>query len=51
MQGGKEIRSRIRSVENTCKLTRAMEMVAAFRTRQVAIAPELCGIVSGAAAV
>jgi F-type H+-transporting ATPase subunit gamma len=35
MQSGKEIRSRIRSVENTRKITRAMEMVAASKMRKV----------------
>jgi F-type H+-transporting ATPase subunit gamma len=35
MQGGKEIRARIRSVENTRKITKAMEMVAASKMRKV----------------
>jgi F-type H+-transporting ATPase subunit gamma len=35
MAGFKEIRGKIRSVENTRKITRAMEMVAASKTRKV----------------
>ncbi|MBK4736773.1 F0F1 ATP synthase subunit gamma [Noviherbaspirillum pedocola] len=35
MQSGKEIRSRIKSVENTRKITKAMEMVAASKMRKV----------------
>ena len=35
MAGGKEIRGKIRSVENTRKITKAMEMVAASKMRKV----------------
>jgi F-type H+-transporting ATPase subunit gamma len=31
MAGSKEIRTKIKSVENTRKITKAMEMVAAFK--------------------
>ncbi|RZI40756.1 F0F1 ATP synthase subunit gamma [Herbaspirillum sp. HC18] len=34
MAGGKEIRSKIKSVENTMKITKAMEMVAASKMRK-----------------
>ena len=34
MAGGKEIRSKIRSIENTKKITKAMEMVAASKMRK-----------------
>jgi F-type H+-transporting ATPase subunit gamma len=34
MAAGKEIRSKIKSVENTRKITRAMEMVAAAKMRK-----------------
>ncbi|MHB1214176.1 MAG: F0F1 ATP synthase subunit gamma [Thiobacillus sp.] len=34
MAAGKEIRTKIKSVENTCKITKAMEMVAASKMRK-----------------
>jgi F-type H+-transporting ATPase subunit gamma len=34
MAGSKEIRAKIKSVENTRKITRAMEMVAASKMRK-----------------
>ena len=34
MAGGKEIRTKIKSVENTRKITKAMEMVAASKMRK-----------------
>ncbi|MBA2352916.1 MAG: F0F1 ATP synthase subunit gamma, partial [Burkholderiales bacterium] len=34
MASGKEIRTKIRSVQNTQKITRAMEMVAASKMRK-----------------
>jgi F-type H+-transporting ATPase subunit gamma len=34
MASGKEIRNKIKSVENTCKITKAMEMVAASKMRK-----------------
>jgi F-type H+-transporting ATPase subunit gamma len=34
MPSGKEIRTKIKSVENTCKITKAMEMVAASKMRK-----------------
>jgi F-type H+-transporting ATPase subunit gamma len=34
MASGKEIRSKIKSVQNTQKITRAMEMVAASKMRR-----------------
>jgi F-type H+-transporting ATPase subunit gamma len=34
MAAGKEIRSKIKSVENTRKITKAMEMVAASKMRK-----------------
>ena len=34
MASGKEIRTKIKSVENTCKITKAMEMVAASKMRK-----------------
>jgi F-type H+-transporting ATPase subunit gamma len=34
MAGSKEIRSKIKSVENTRKITKAMEMVAASKMRK-----------------
>ena len=34
MAGSKEIRTKIKSVENTRKITRAMEMVAAAKMRK-----------------
>jgi F-type H+-transporting ATPase subunit gamma len=34
MAGSKEIRTKIKSVENTRKITRAMEMVAASKMRK-----------------
>ena len=36
MAGGKEIRTKIKSIENTQKITRAMEMVAASKMRPYA---------------
>ena len=35
MAAGKEIRGKIKSVENTKKITKAMEMVAASKMREV----------------
>jgi len=34
MAGGKEIRTKIKSVENTRKITKAMEMVAASKMKK-----------------
>ena len=34
MAGGKEIRTKIKSIENTQKITKAMEMVAASKMRR-----------------
>ena len=34
MAAGKEIRGKIKSVENTKKITKAMEMVAAYKMRK-----------------
>ncbi|SUG58289.1 ATP synthase subunit gamma [Salmonella enterica subsp. diarizonae] len=46
MAGAKEIRSKIASVQNTQKITKAMEMVAASKMRKsqdrMAASPSLC---------
>ncbi len=46
MLGAKEIRSKIASVQNTQKITKAMEMVAASKMRKsqdrMAVQPSLC---------
>jgi ATP synthase len=41
MAAGKEIRGKIKSVENTKKITKAMEMVAASKMRSAR--PHACG--------
>ena len=38
MAGGKEVRTKIASVKNTQKITKAMEMVAASKMRKARIA-------------
>ena len=46
MAGAKEIRTKIKSIKNTQKITKAMEMVAASKMRQAAGAhgsdPSVC---------
>jgi F-type H+-transporting ATPase subunit gamma len=45
MAGGKEIRSKIKSVQNTRKITKAMEMVAASKMRRAHDEIHLCSTV------